>query len=206
MHTLWVRLHAVVFFGLSALLGFSCLAALSKFNHSSKPGMFHACLWLCCCRPFRKSLFPFFPSSHRPLLLFSRSRRNVEIEQIKVAQTARGCGSGTVVVRLDRGLATGLSLVRYINICHNTWNSGRIGCPWMMIDNDDDDDDDDDDDVVVCISNAAVVVGRLLMLQTGTFTRFSSTWWPYTRRMIDKRIKCYYGTRLSERPTTTGSR
>jgi signal peptidase complex subunit 3 len=28
MHTLWVRLNAVVFFGLSALLGFSCLAAL----------------------------------------------------------------------------------------------------------------------------------------------------------------------------------
>jgi Signal peptidase subunit len=38
MHTLWVRLNAVVFFGLSALLGFSCLAALSKYNHSSKPG------------------------------------------------------------------------------------------------------------------------------------------------------------------------
>jgi signal peptidase complex subunit 3 len=34
MHTVWVRLNAVVFFGLSALLGFSVLAAISKIGHS----------------------------------------------------------------------------------------------------------------------------------------------------------------------------
>eukprot|EP00558_Chaetoceros_sp_UNC1202_P010923 CAMPEP_0197246776 /NCGR_PEP_ID=MMETSP1429-20130617/22155_1 /TAXON_ID=49237 /ORGANISM="Chaetoceros sp., Strain UNC1202" /LENGTH=176 /DNA_ID=CAMNT_0042707519 /DNA_START=100 /DNA_END=630 /DNA_ORIENTATION=- len=34
MHTVWVRLNAVVFFGLSALLGFSVLAAISKVGHS----------------------------------------------------------------------------------------------------------------------------------------------------------------------------
>lgn len=41
MHTVWVRLNAVVFFGLSALLGFSCLAWFSKLGHSwkLKPGM-----------------------------------------------------------------------------------------------------------------------------------------------------------------------
>mmetsp|Transcript_34769 Transcript_34769/g.75399 ORF Transcript_34769/g.75399 Transcript_34769/m.75399 type:complete len:177 (+) Transcript_34769:114-644(+) len=33
MHTVWVRLNAVVFFGLTALLGFSILAALSKYGH-----------------------------------------------------------------------------------------------------------------------------------------------------------------------------
>lgn len=36
MHTVWVRLNAVVFFGLSALLGFSVLAAISKIGHSNK--------------------------------------------------------------------------------------------------------------------------------------------------------------------------
>lgn len=36
MHTVWVRLNAVVFFGLSALLGFSILAAISKIGHSSR--------------------------------------------------------------------------------------------------------------------------------------------------------------------------
>mmetsp|Transcript_1107 Transcript_1107/g.1524 ORF Transcript_1107/g.1524 Transcript_1107/m.1524 type:complete len:177 (-) Transcript_1107:241-771(-) len=36
MHTVWVRLNAVVFFGLTVLLGLSCLAALSKMGHSSK--------------------------------------------------------------------------------------------------------------------------------------------------------------------------
>mmetsp|Transcript_7835 Transcript_7835/g.7387 ORF Transcript_7835/g.7387 Transcript_7835/m.7387 type:complete len:177 (+) Transcript_7835:99-629(+) len=36
MHTVWVRLNAVVFFGLSALLGFSVLAAMSKIGHSSR--------------------------------------------------------------------------------------------------------------------------------------------------------------------------
>jgi hypothetical protein len=45
-------------------------------------------------------------------MIFRHSRQDVKIEQIKIAQTARGCGSSTVVVRLDRGLATGLSLVR----------------------------------------------------------------------------------------------
>jgi len=34
MHTVWVRLNAVVFFGLTVLLGLSCLAALSKVGHS----------------------------------------------------------------------------------------------------------------------------------------------------------------------------
>lgn len=35
MHSLWVRLNAVTFFGLSALLGFSVLAAISKIGHPS---------------------------------------------------------------------------------------------------------------------------------------------------------------------------
>ena len=41
MHTVWVRLNAVVFFGLSALLGFSVLAAVVKIGHSNRhvPGM-----------------------------------------------------------------------------------------------------------------------------------------------------------------------
>lgn len=34
MHTVWVRLNAVVFFGLTVLLGLSCLAAVSKIGHS----------------------------------------------------------------------------------------------------------------------------------------------------------------------------
>ncbi|KAG7346345.1 signal peptidase subunit [Nitzschia inconspicua] len=34
MHTIWVRLNAVVFFGLTVLLGLSCLAAVSKIGHS----------------------------------------------------------------------------------------------------------------------------------------------------------------------------
>lgn len=34
MHTVWVRLNAVVFFGLTVLLGLSCLAAISKIGHS----------------------------------------------------------------------------------------------------------------------------------------------------------------------------
>jgi len=34
MHTVWVRLNAVVFFGLTVLLGLSCLAAFSKIGHS----------------------------------------------------------------------------------------------------------------------------------------------------------------------------
>jgi Signal peptidase subunit len=40
MHTVWVRLNAVVFFGLTVLLGLSMLAAFSKIGHSSrhKPG------------------------------------------------------------------------------------------------------------------------------------------------------------------------
>lgn len=40
MHTVWVRLNAVVFFGLTVLLGLSCMAAISKIGHSLsyKPG------------------------------------------------------------------------------------------------------------------------------------------------------------------------
>ena len=34
MHTVWVRLNAVVFFGLTVLLGLSCLAGFSKIMHS----------------------------------------------------------------------------------------------------------------------------------------------------------------------------
>ncbi|GAX22639.1 signal peptidase complex subunit 3 [Fistulifera solaris] len=34
MHTVWVRLNAVVFFGLTVLLGLSCMAALSKVGHT----------------------------------------------------------------------------------------------------------------------------------------------------------------------------
>ena len=36
MHTVWVRLNAVVFFGLTVLLCLSILAALSKIGHTSK--------------------------------------------------------------------------------------------------------------------------------------------------------------------------
>uniref|UniRef100_A0A7S4VSR9 Signal peptidase complex subunit 3 n=1 Tax=Ditylum brightwellii TaxID=49249 RepID=A0A7S4VSR9_9STRA len=36
MHTVWVRLNAVVFFGLTVLLGLSMLAAVSKWGHSSR--------------------------------------------------------------------------------------------------------------------------------------------------------------------------
>ncbi|GKY91661.1 hypothetical protein MPSEU_000138000 [Mayamaea pseudoterrestris] len=36
MHTVWVRLNAVVFFGLTVLLCLSGLAAVSKFGHSYK--------------------------------------------------------------------------------------------------------------------------------------------------------------------------
>jgi signal peptidase complex subunit 3 len=36
MHTVWVRLNAVFFFGLTVLLGLSILAALSKYNHSNR--------------------------------------------------------------------------------------------------------------------------------------------------------------------------
>lgn len=40
MHTVWIRLNAVIFFGLTVLLGFASLAALSKIwfdlGHSSK--------------------------------------------------------------------------------------------------------------------------------------------------------------------------
>mmetsp|Transcript_30520 Transcript_30520/g.65489 ORF Transcript_30520/g.65489 Transcript_30520/m.65489 type:complete len:82 (+) Transcript_30520:2-247(+) len=34
MHTVWVRLNAVVFFGLTVLLGLSCLASFSKIGHT----------------------------------------------------------------------------------------------------------------------------------------------------------------------------
>lgn len=36
MHTVWVRLNAVVFFGLTVLLSLSILAGLSKIGHSSR--------------------------------------------------------------------------------------------------------------------------------------------------------------------------
>lgn len=36
MHTIWVRLNAVVFFGLTVLLGLSVLTALSTFSHQGK--------------------------------------------------------------------------------------------------------------------------------------------------------------------------
>ena len=40
MHTVWVRLNAVVFFGLTVLLCLSGMAALSKLGHTLryKPG------------------------------------------------------------------------------------------------------------------------------------------------------------------------
>jgi len=37
MHTVWVRLNAVVFFGLTILLSLSILAGLSKIGHSDRP-------------------------------------------------------------------------------------------------------------------------------------------------------------------------
>ena len=36
MHTVWVRLNAVVFFGLTVLLGLSVLAAVSKIGHERR--------------------------------------------------------------------------------------------------------------------------------------------------------------------------
>lgn len=36
MHTAWVRLNAVVFFGLTVLLGLSILTALSTYLHQGK--------------------------------------------------------------------------------------------------------------------------------------------------------------------------
>jgi hypothetical protein len=51
MHTLWVRLNAVVFFGLTVLLCLSGLAALSKLGHSlrQQPREFSLLLdpWVC---------------------------------------------------------------------------------------------------------------------------------------------------------------
>jgi hypothetical protein len=51
MHTLWVRLNAVVFFGLTVLLCLSGLAALSKLGHSlrQQPREFSLplCPWVC---------------------------------------------------------------------------------------------------------------------------------------------------------------
>ena len=60
MHTVWVRLNAVVFFGLTVLLGLSILAAVSKSNHAKwhKPGE----------RASRRgSFFPCLPLAHRCL-------------------------------------------------------------------------------------------------------------------------------------------
>lgn len=48
MHTVWVRLNAVVFFGLSVLLGLSLLAALSKLAHAPKPGTY-VCMHISMC-------------------------------------------------------------------------------------------------------------------------------------------------------------
>ena len=36
MHTIWIRLNAVVFFGLTVLLSLSLLAALSKIGHANR--------------------------------------------------------------------------------------------------------------------------------------------------------------------------
>lgn len=62
MHTIWVRLNAVVFFGLTVLLGMSCLAALSKVGHSyrSKPCKFCLdCAAEASCNAIETK--PFFP-------------------------------------------------------------------------------------------------------------------------------------------------
>jgi signal peptidase complex subunit 3 len=50
MQTVWVRLNAVVFFGLTVLLGLSCMAAISKIGHSStnQPSKSLIALWSCC--------------------------------------------------------------------------------------------------------------------------------------------------------------
>jgi hypothetical protein len=54
MHTVWVRLNAVVFFGLTVLLVLSLMAALSKVGHTyrSRPGMsvLFGRLFFCCWR------------------------------------------------------------------------------------------------------------------------------------------------------------
>jgi hypothetical protein len=46
MHTIWVRLNAVIFFGLTVLLSLSLLAALSKYGHEkrSQPGALLGCI------------------------------------------------------------------------------------------------------------------------------------------------------------------
>jgi hypothetical protein len=95
MHTLWVRLNAVVFFGLSALLGFSCLAALSKYNHSSKPGTF--CFDVLLQTANRHFDLFLSHAKHIMVRFFTTRHQDAQIEQIKVAQAARGCGSGTAI-------------------------------------------------------------------------------------------------------------
>jgi hypothetical protein len=50
MHTVWVRLNAVVFFGLTVLLGLSTLAAVSKFYHGGRPGACVFCRFCCWLR------------------------------------------------------------------------------------------------------------------------------------------------------------
>lgn len=64
MHTVWVRLNAVVFFGLTVLLGLSCMAAISKIGHASRyqPSKYFA-LW-----SFYATLFYFVP--HRCLSIY----------------------------------------------------------------------------------------------------------------------------------------
>jgi hypothetical protein len=46
MHTIWVRLNAVIFFGLTVLLSLSLLAALSKYGHEKRyqPGALLRCI------------------------------------------------------------------------------------------------------------------------------------------------------------------
>ncbi|CAM9671695.1 unnamed protein product, partial [Laminaria digitata] len=53
MHTAWVRLNAVVFFGLTVLLGLSVLTALSTFLHQGFPDVRK--LSVSKFRTFRKS-------------------------------------------------------------------------------------------------------------------------------------------------------
>ena len=70
MHTVWVRLNAVVFFGLTVLLGLSCLAGFSKIMHSQM----HQPSKLLC----HVMLVLFVPSSLIYLFIFFRENREPE--------------------------------------------------------------------------------------------------------------------------------
>lgn len=76
MHTIWVRLNAVVFFGLTVLLGLSCLAAVSKIGHSymHQPGKWMDAWWPAVVEGIALSIQTYI--FHTNPLLFFRIHRN----------------------------------------------------------------------------------------------------------------------------------